>query len=427
MKYLKNSALMFAMVLSVAVLYTGGVSTAPGNNSMIIPDVFAQTLNNEIKIAFLSDFGHVDAFNYAVDSFNHEQSTITSSNYQITSMVATVNSRTVVSEIQRLEAAGYTYFVGPLTSSASNEARQYADTKSDMVLLSPSSTAASLAIPNDSLFRLVPSDDKQVPIIMNRIQDDGKEHVVLVYRNDTWGTGIRDNIIRDYSEMVSLDILLHPDGLNSASVASQATAKVQELVTAYGSETVAVVLVSFETDTIALIEHITSNQQYTNTLDDVIWYGADGISQNSAVASNTRVASFLVSVGLTASQFGTAPNAINQVISAQNFADGGYSFANGVFDAVFLLADTIIIKDEASTRNEVYTIKSLLPDVAAGLQTHDHHPNDRTIGIGALGEFTLNSAGDLASPILFVPYEMYQKSDGTYNWRVVSDMVKVCR
>lgn len=424
MKFMgKSSSLVFTVITSVVLLYTG---------SMVIlndSDAFAQTTNGEIRIAFLSDFGHTDAFNYAVDRFNQEQSAIPASNYQITSKVVTVSNDTIVDEIKLLEAAGYTYFVGPLSSSSAAEAKTYADSTptTDLVFISPSSTAESLIAEGDSLFRLVPSDDKQVPHIMERVQGHGKEHIVLIYRDDTWGIGIRDIIARDYSDMLSLNIPLHPDGLNSATVAAQAATKVKELVTANGADKVAVILLSFNTDTIPFVEHIASDTQLSDTLGDVRWYGADGISQSSAIASNADVSSFLSSVRISASQFEVLPNPINRLINSQSFTDG-ISFADGVYDAVFLLADTIIVNDEELAVNSGSTVRSLVLDVARnGGLDHDHHHSDRTVGDGALGEFTLNDAGDLSSPVVFAPYEIYQKSDGTYDWRVASDTAVACR
>jgi len=175
-----------AVVAAAAVLSIGGVTSDDG---LFVSDTSAQTVGGEIKIALLSDFEHKGVFEYAVSEYNREQASITSSNYQITSKVVDVplGNSSIITYIQDLEREGFKYFIGPLASSSAEAAKAYTDTTNDLVLLSPSSTAASLAIEGDSLFRLVPSDDAQVPIIMDRIQSQGKEHVVLIYRDDTWG------------------------------------------------------------------------------------------------------------------------------------------------------------------------------------------------------------------------------------------------
>lgn len=425
MRFLGNSApVVCAIIAAAAVLSVGGVTSEDG---LFTRDASAQTVGGEIKIAFLSDFEHVDVFNYAVSEYNHEQAAITSSNYQINSTVVNVplGSPNIVSHIQSLERDGFKYFIGPLASSSVAAAKVYTDTTDDIVLLSPSSTAASLAIEGDSLFRLVPSDDAQVPIIMNRIQSQGRDHVVLIYRDDTWGVGLRDTITRDYAGAVATDIRFNPDGSNAAAVTTQAATHVRSLVSSHGADNVAVLLLSFDTDTVALIQHITSDTALAATLGDVRWYGADGTAEQSELVDDPAVAAFLLSVDFAASKFEVAPNPVNLRIDAQAFGDDA-TYGDNVYDAVFLLADTVIVNDEELATNSASTVRSLILDVTDGLRDHDHHHAARTIGDGALGVYELNAAGDMSSPLTYEFYGIYQTPSGAYDWAVVPDP-KICR
>ena len=412
-----------AVVAAVAVLSIGGVTSEDG---LFVRDTSAQTVGGEIKIAFLSDFEHKGVFDYAVSEYNREQASIATSNYQIVSKTVDVpiGNSTIIDDIKRLEAEGYKYFIGPLASSSAAAAKAYTDTTSDLVLLSPSSTAASLAIAGDSLFRLVPSDDAQGPVIMDRIQIQGKEHVVLIYRDDTWGVGLRDTITRDYADAVAHIIRLSPDGSNAAAVATQAAAQVGGLVSSHGADNVAVLLLSFDTDTVALVQHITSDAALSSTLSDVRWYGADGTAEQSELVDNQDVATFLSSVSFVSSKFEVAPNPINLRIDAQAFGDDA-TYGDNLYDAVFLLADTVIINDEELATNSASTVRSLVLDVAAGLRDHDHRHSERTVGDGALGAYELNAAGDMSSPLTFEQFGIFENSDGSFEWRTVR--ANVCR
>ena len=410
-----------AVVAAAAVLSIGGVTAEDG---LFVHDTSAQIVGGEIKIAFLSDFEHKGVFEYAVSEYNREQAAITSSNYQIVSKVVDVplGNSSITTYIQDLEREGFKYFIGPLASSSAEAAKVYTDSTDDLVLLSPSSTAASLAIEDDSLFRLVPSDDAQVPVIVDRIQSQGKEHVVLIYRNDTWGVGLHDIITRDFA--VADTILLSPDGSNAAAVATEAAAQVGGLISSHGADNVAVLLLSFDTDTVALVQHITSDAALASTLGGVQWYGADGTAEQSELVDDQDVAAFLSSVSFVSSKFEVAPNPINLRIGAQAFGDDA-TYGDNLYDAVFLLADTVIIHDEELATDPDSTVRSLVLDVAAGLRGHDHHHSSRTVGDGALGPYELNAAGDMSSPLTFEQFGIFENSDGSFEWRIIK--TTVCR
>ncbi|MDE0091520.1 MAG: ABC transporter substrate-binding protein [Thaumarchaeota archaeon] len=413
-----------AVVAAAAVLSIGGVTSDDG---LFVSDTSAQTVGGEIKIALLSDFEHKGVFEYAVSEYNREQASITSSNYQITSKVVDVplGNSSIITYIQDLEREGFKYFIGPLASSSAEAAKAYTDTTNDLVLLSPSSTAASLAIEGDSLFRLVPSDDAQVPIIMDRIQSQGKEHVVLIYRDDTWGVGLHDIITRDYAGAVAHTILLSPDGSNAAAVATEAATQVDRLVSSHGADKVAVLLLSFDTDTVALVQNIISNAALASTLDDVKWYGGDGTAEQRELVDDRDVAAFLSSVDFVSSKFEVVPNPVNLKIGAQAFGDDA-TYGDNLYDAVFLLADTVIINDEELAEGvSGSTVRSLVLDVAAGLRDHDHRHSERTVGDGALGAYELNAAGDMSSPLTFELFEIFENSNGSFEWRIIK--ANVCR
>ncbi len=92
-------------------------------------------------------------------------------------------------KLTSLNAKGIGIVVGPETSSNIRNIKGYSDSN-NMLLVSCCSSAPALAIPNDSVFRLVPDDSNQGTAISKLIQHEGIEILVPVWRADTWGDGL---------------------------------------------------------------------------------------------------------------------------------------------------------------------------------------------------------------------------------------------
>ena len=67
--------------------------------------------------------------------------------------------------------------------------KDYAD-KNGIILISPSSTAPSLATAGDNLFRFVPDDSHQAQAISRLMWNDGIRVVVPFWRTDIYGNDL---------------------------------------------------------------------------------------------------------------------------------------------------------------------------------------------------------------------------------------------
>ena len=67
--------------------------------------------------------------------------------------------------------------------------KDYAD-KNGILLVSPSSTAPSLAVPGDNIFRFVPDDTHQAQAISKKMWQDGVRVVVPMWRTDVYGNDL---------------------------------------------------------------------------------------------------------------------------------------------------------------------------------------------------------------------------------------------
>ncbi|MDE0526058.1 MAG: hypothetical protein OXI27_05630 [Thaumarchaeota archaeon] len=383
--------------------------------SVPVSDAFAE----EIKIVHLNgdSFIHTGTFDYSVSAFNAEQDAL-GSNYSINSVRVDVTSSTVEGEVQRLYGLGYKYFVGPTTSESAKRVLGYinAPERSDIVMIAPISAATSLAMPNDGLFRMISDNAAYVPIIVDNINDHGKEGVVILYRNDEWGRDQSGSLSDSYagnSVAISLD-----DG----TAVSQTVDGVRQLVSAHGADNVAVVLVAFESDVVSLVKSILANAEWTAVLNDVQWYGTGGFTLGRTLVDDAEVAEFLASVNISAFALTVPENPVNAELARQNFPNPEI-FRNSVYDAVFLLADAVIV----SANNPGSTVRGQMLNVANGLETHSFHGPDRMTGAGALGDYSLNAAGDLAAGESdgHTLYTIRATTDGGFGWGTFA--TRTCR
>ena len=380
-----------------------------------VGDAFAE----EIRIAHLNGaaFMHTGTFDYAVDAFNAEQSSL-GSGYSISSVRVDVTPSTVEGEVQRLYGMGYKYFVGPTTSESAKNVLGYisAPERGDIVMIAPISASTSLAIPNDGLFRMISDNAAYVPTIVSNINDHGGEGVVIIYRNDEWGRDQSDSI----RDMYAGDSIAIP--LDDSAAVPQAADSVRQLASAHGADSVAVVLVAFEDDVVSLVRSILANDEWADVLGDVRWYGTGGFTLESTLVDDAEVAEFLASVGILAFAIEVPENPVNAELVRQTFPNPEI-FRNNVYDAVFLLADTVIV----SSNNPGSTARDHVLDVANGLETHSFHDPDRMTGAGALGDYSLNAAGDLAAveSDRHTLYTIRMTADGGFGWDALA--TRTCR
>src|SRR6185369_11894622 len=124
-------------------------------------------------------------------------------NAELTALHVTYRVQTVIADtkltpdgaldgIQLLAAAGATIVVGPQSSAEAAAILPYAN-EHNIIVISQASTASSLAIANDNLFRLAPNDRLEGAAIAALMRADGVDVVVPVWRNDAGNTGLKES------------------------------------------------------------------------------------------------------------------------------------------------------------------------------------------------------------------------------------------
>ncbi len=307
---------------------------------------------------------------------------------------------TALSDLQSMHASGIQAVVGPLTSGEASTILQYAD-QNHMVLISASSTAISLAIPNDYLFRLVPNDAAQSFAIARELVNENIKDIVLVDQNTVYGIGLANATavrfqalggnVQDNIQYVSTATDFTPTLTTAQSDYNAAVAK-------YGASSVAVVAIGYQEVGQMLVQAKSSFP----TLLKTTWFGSDGESQNTDFTNSTGgVGSIASQVRLisTIGESAAATDKTNAFVTefTAAFHSAPDSYAISAYDATWVAALSIL----AAGQNNGAAIQAVLPSVAYNY-------------FGASGWTELQPSGDLA-PVGYSIYEVQASSSGD-NW-----------
>jgi len=224
---------------------------------------------------------------------------------EVTVSVTIVDTRTdtavALEQLRNFYQKGIKYIVGPTTSAELAALKPFADSHG-MILVSPSSIAASLAIPNDNIFRFVTSDLMQGQAMSALLLEDSVKAIIPVVRNDVWGNDLIEATTAAFTARGGMVMpVLHyaPDALNYAALLTSADSLAGTLLTSYQSSQIAVYLCSFNEGTGLLKE--ASNW---HNLGLISWYGSSAYAQNPSALFDTTVASFASTRNLPCPTFG---------------------------------------------------------------------------------------------------------------------------
>ena len=197
--------------------------------------------------------------------------------------------------IQDLNARGVKIIIGPQTSSEVAMIKPFADAH-DILVISQGSTASSLAIPGDNIFRFCPPDTREAEALVALLQHDGIRAIVPLWRDDAGNNGLHDSVkirFQAFGGKVASGFRYEPTTTDFSaatnSVASQITSLVAGGIT---PSAVAVYLAAF--DEVVDIFH---SAQGNPTLENTAWYGSDGVALSATLVADPVAAAFAIHVG----------------------------------------------------------------------------------------------------------------------------------
>jgi branched-chain amino acid transport system substrate-binding protein len=259
---------------------------------------------------------------------------------------------TVAAErVRALHARGAQIVIGPQSSSEAAAVLPYANANR-IVLISQGSTASSIAIAGDYLFRLAPNDKLEGAAQAALLRADGIDTIVPLWRADAGNGGLRDSTKRSFEALggtVLPGLSYDPVTTDFSAAVTAIGAAVRGVKNSRPSAHVAVYLASFEEAV-----DIFRLARLDNDLVSVRWYGADGVTQSRALTTDANSAAFAVATSFVAPNVGLDDSArdIWQPISDEirtriGFAPDAYALS--VYDAAWVAALSTIEIDNDTT------------------------------------------------------------------------------
>jgi branched-chain amino acid transport system substrate-binding protein len=250
--------------------------------------------------------------------------------------------------IRALKTNGASIVLGPQSSAEASVIRQYA-TDNGIILISQASTAFSLAIAGDNLFRLAPNDRLEGAAMAALMHADGVEVLVPLWRADAGNTGLKDGVVQFFDGLVTPGISYDPATTDFTATVDALANAVRAAKNAHPSKKVAVYLAAFEEGAAILDRARLDADLLLN------WYSGDGLTQSQALLADAHIAAFAAATHFTAPNVALSEQTRNrwQPISDEiearvGFAPDAYSLS--VYDAAWV---SVLAAVEARDRAEL--------------------------------------------------------------------------
>ena len=301
--------------------------------------------------------------------------------------------------------AGMRLIIGPQSSAEVGAIKSFADANK-MLVVSQGSTASSLAIANDAIYRYCPGDVIEGGAIATSIYDEGKRGLVVVSRDDVGNIGLQNSVKTAFDAKAGTTIeYITPYATTTTdytALLNDIKSRITTLTATYGDTAVGVYLASF--DEAVDIFNLANGD---SLLQSVNWYGGDGFIKSSAILSSNAACDFAIATSYYAPEFGLPMSAQSkwQPLSSAILSRCGQqadAYAIAAYDAMWVIARTVeanngVPADAANLRNSF---------VAQSAQFN-----------GATGSISLNANGDRSNGSF--DYWGLQKVNGVYSWKFV--------
>ena len=298
---------------------------------------------------------------------------------------------------------GIRVFIGPQSSAELAVVRQFAN-DNKILVVSQSSTASSLSIPDDAIFRFCPGDAVEGAAMSKSIYAAGKRMLITMARNDDGNIGLQTRVNAAFTALGGQVDPINPYSTSItdfSALIAQLHTRIQQYTATYGASGVGVYIASFDELVVLFRQAVTDP-----VLSSVNWYGGDGMVQSAALLADVNARNFAVTTGFFAPNFGLPTEAhpnLNRIITAIQSITGisPDAYALSVYDAMWVIGRTI----------------SSYPGVMDNftqLKTDFSHEANQYFGI--TGAVLLNANGD--RNVGSFDYWGIVNQGGNYSWKV---------
>jgi branched-chain amino acid transport system substrate-binding protein len=258
--------------------------------------------------------------------------------------------------INALNAAGATIVIGPQSSAEAAAILPFANEHA-IILISQASTASSLAVAGDYLFRLAPNDKLEGAAIAARMRADGIDVLVPIWRDDAGNGGLEASTWQVFLDAGGVVV----NGVSYAPTTTDFTAAVTALGNAVRkaksenpSKKVAVLIASFE-EGAAILDRARLDPDLA-----INWYSGDGLTQSRALLSPASIASFAAATKFTAPAVALSESTRNrwEPLSAEIQSRVGFlpdAFSLSVYDAAWAaVLSSVAVRNAPDLRRDSF-------------------------------------------------------------------------
>ena len=245
-------------------------------------------------------------------------------------------------KLERLHGRGIEVVIGPFGSSEVAAAKPYAD-EHGILLLSPLSTARTLAIENDNVLRFTPDDEQEGQAVAALAIADGNRVIVPITRDDLGNRGLQEAMQPAFQTAggTLLPMIVYSATETDFGDEVQALAAAVSAEKAAGRD-VGVYLTAFNEVT-SLFRAATAGDPVLQT---VKWYGSDSVALSRELVEDSVAAAFAVQtiypnpiLGLSDDQrhlWGPVNDRLTRVLGRQPdaFALAAYDSFNIAFEVI---------------------------------------------------------------------------------------------
>ena len=293
-------------------------------------------------------------------------------------------------KVHAFNGAGIKMLVGLPFSQYISQATSYIE-RNDMLVISHAAQAANLAV-DDTIFRLVPNDSYQAPVITKMLEDAGIEVLVTVSRADTWGDGHVAGVRALFGGTMESGFRYNAYAQEFSVLVGTLDDVIAGLVEEHGAEKVGVLYLGNDE-----FLPIMQAMRYYENVSKVRWFATNTQSFKTYFFEDSAAREFAEATQFTTTRsITTTDNKIKDALDAKymemyNATVSTYGYA--AYDSIWLLGLTIL----QTQSTDVETLAGAMPHVASHM-------------LGASGDLTLTEYGDLAT----AEFEVWQVSDGAW-------------
>ncbi len=346
------------------------------------------------------------ALNIAVENINSYFTSI-NSNLRIKLVIEDTKLDTTIAleKIKKLAAAGIRFIIGPQSSKEVASVRNYAN-QNNIIVISQGSTAGTLAIPSDNIFRFCPSDSLEGAAIANLMYCQGIRSFIPLSSNDAGNLGLQKAAKTSFTNIggfVAAGANYNAGSTDFNSVLPGINTSVQQQVSSFGKNEVGVYLTGFD-EVIDLFKQALSYPD----LYSIKWYGSDGMVLNEKILSDTAASRFAEMTKYPCPTYGLDVSTKYkwEPVVTQINNEIGYqpdAFGLSTYDALWVVALSYLSNNGA---DDVSNLKKIF------VQTANSY-------YGLTGATVLNNAGD--RKFGFYDYWCIQKHNSAYSWVLVGN------